>query len=318
MKPNEEPIKLYIYPFGALECPVSHAALSYGEQVIDFGSKGFFKNVRKNDGCYIYNIYPSEAGIDAKKLQKAIEKRQKQIKGNDYNYLTENCADQVFAVLKEAGAKDLDKTLGIAIPKLDGVNSLDDWAEKHGHLVQTPNQDNIHTNLRHLINGINNKEHPKKAKFSEDMAKIRAAAYALTSPQKCRNMLKGIYERTCKRKKSNFIDKINARREYLDNYIYTQLPAEEVVRQMVAIINEYPEGSTQRQQLVRITSIRIGEANRKGILSDKLKDMLEQAGYNPSLLGRSEKKIQDSKPNTKPNTQVSPTLNIYQNTGHTA
>lgn len=318
MLANEEPIKLYIYPFGALECPVSHAALSYGEQVIDFGSKGFFKNVRKNDGCYIYNIYPSEAGIDAKKLQKAIEKRQKQVKGNDYNYLTENCADQVFAVLKEAGAKDLNKTLGIAIPKLDGVNSLDDWAEKHGHLVQTPNQDNIHTNLRHLIKGINNKEHPKKAKFSEDMAKIRAAAQALISPEDCRHSLKNLYESSCNRKKANLLDKISARREYMENYIYTQLPAEEVVRQMIEIINEYPPESIQRRHLINVSAAKIAQANSKGKLTDKMKDMLEQAGYKSSLLGRANRKIQDSRPNIKQKTPALPNNYVYQDTGHTA
>lgn len=252
-----------------------------------------------------------------KKLEQAIEKRQQQIKGKDYNYLTENCADQIFAVLREAGAKDLSKTLGISIPKLDGVNSLDDWAEKNGHLVQIPKPEDKQPNLRHLINGINSRRPPKTLKFSEDLAKVRAAAQTLVSPEECRRALKKHYDSSCKFKSNNFLDKMTARREYLENYLYTQLPAEEVVRQLVAIINEYPPEDTRRRHLITSSSAFIARAHRQGKLTDEMRDMLVQTGYNSSALGRA-KKIQNSRPTTKPKAPKSPSQCLYQDTGHTA
>jgi len=133
MRPGEEPIEIYIYRFGAKDNLVSHAAMKFGRECIDYSSKGFKKSTGPHEDAHVYYLYPSELGIDPKKLTEAMKERKKQIKGSDYEYFGENCAKQVIACLEKARAGDVPRTLGISVPSLVGKGDLEGWAKEHGY-----------------------------------------------------------------------------------------------------------------------------------------------------------------------------------------
>jgi len=135
---EEEPIKIYIYPFLAKKNVVSHAAMRYKDESIDYGTKGFNEYTRPHEDAHVYYLYPSEIGVDPKKLVEAIKRRKKIVKGSDYGYLGQNCAKQVIACLEEAGAKDISKPLGISVPTVPIFDDLEDWAQKNGHYKGIP------------------------------------------------------------------------------------------------------------------------------------------------------------------------------------
>lgn len=156
-KPNtskEEPIRIYIYDFLSDKYAPSHAALEYKGETIDFSSHGFSSSSNETmHGCKVYEVYPSKIGVSPAKLQQAIKNRKAQIKGSDYQYLTQNCADQVVAVLRSAGAKDLpnigipsmsgkapqiaaDALLGPVLKDVLEKSTVEKWAETHGKLTE--------------------------------------------------------------------------------------------------------------------------------------------------------------------------------------
>lgn len=128
---NGEKIYIYIWDFNSQENKGSHAALGFAGETIDFSPDGFSsKNDNRMHGCRVYELDPKKIGADPDKLLKAIKKRKRQISGNDYNYFSENCADQVCSVLREAGARDLPDKSGVhtAMPTTGG--SIADAVEK--------------------------------------------------------------------------------------------------------------------------------------------------------------------------------------------
>lgn len=133
MLPDEEPIKLYIYPFLTKHNMVSHAAMAYKGEAIDYSSQGFQSVTSAGEDADVYWLYPSELGIKPEKLLDAMKKRKEKIKGDDYQYLGENCAKQVIACLEEAGVKNIPKVLGISVPSLPVLDDLGDWAGRVGY-----------------------------------------------------------------------------------------------------------------------------------------------------------------------------------------
>lgn len=112
-----ETIKIYIYDFASEQNFASHAALEFAGGAIDYGPSGF--SSAGDDGqhaCRVYEIDPAKIGVDPEKLAAAIEQRKNNIKGEQYGYFSENCANQVCEVLREAGATGLPDLTGAGIP----------------------------------------------------------------------------------------------------------------------------------------------------------------------------------------------------------
>jgi hypothetical protein len=264
MLKDEEPIKIYIFPFGTEGMRVSHAALKYGDDIINYGGKGFSNRIGEPENCYIYNIYPSEVGINPKKLTAAIKKRKAKIKGKDYNYFTQNCADQVVAVLKEAGAKDIDQCLGISIPKLDGVPSLDDWAEKHGKLEQIPHEMTLHNYLSAMAS--KNKFHTATYfKLEEDRESIADYIKGICHPKE-----HAVYD----------IPKFPFQS-------YRQLTPEECAERVKDILMSYPE---RKRQLLIKPYLKKLAANRNNI-SKRSMTILTKAGVPETTFTKSDKML---------------------------
>ena len=289
----KDKIKLYIFPFGSGEMMIGHAALEYRNNVIDYSTKGFSEKLSHHKECYVYEIDPLKVNIDPDKLEEAIKNRKAIIKGSNYNYLTENCADQIFEVLTEAGATDLKKTLGISIPKLDGVPSLDDWAEKHGTLIQTPIQEMGALNLQHYIKSIlsNAAPSPNMVKFEDDFEKVENYVKAICNPEQYKNDIKEHYKREYKRAcaEGNILDKIKANHEYSEHKMLVLLPQEELARQVAEIFASYPE-SNYKKMMLGYNQKRIQTAFLNNGLSEKTKELLRSAGFSEEALG-SERKI---------------------------
>lgn len=219
---KEQPIRLYIYRFLSDKYAPSHAALEYKGNSIDYSSKGFSENGDSGQhGCYVYEIYPSDIGVDPKKLEQAIQKRQKQIQGSDYQYFTENCADQVLAVLKEAGAKNLPNQtgLGLSIPSMEGTipkivksslmltpaapfianqQTIEDYCKKYGHKAEMRKNEkdyyDIQSKFSTYMKILNN---PKE--FKKDMQRRCRLELQGKNPDGDENMLSGLlkdYEKT--------------------------------------------------------------------------------------------------------------------------
>lgn len=303
------PIKLYIFPFGGDENTMSHAALEYHGNIIDYGSKGFSRRLLKDNECYVYEIDPQKAGIDTDKLEQAIIQRQKELRGKDYNYLTENCADQVIAVLEEAGAKDIKKLFGISIPMLNGLPSLDDWAEKYGTLIQTPEEMAGKTNLAHYLKAlIERRGNPASVKFIKDRKKVRNCLWAMADPEQYRKDIKKDYKNRYTR--GDFFQKAEAEKEYSEYYLLSMLPQEELARQVASVLSQYPDNSYKRQMMLT-NRVPLLKAKRCNTLSQESKDILHSAGFSDEVLGRSGKQHHHIPKKMKED--LVPQLNIYEN-----
>jgi len=315
MTPREKPIKLHIYPFGSSENIISHAIMEYDGEVVNYSSRGFSKNAGQSDGCYIYEVYPSEVGIDGEKLKQAIQNRKTKVAGKDYNFLTENCADQIVAVLEEAGAKDISKTLGISIPKLDGVSSLDDWAEKHGKLVQKP--ENFHASLRQYLKAAYNHKTVSNVKFIEDKNTVQDCLDVIKDRETYLKKIKKDYEGKCA--KSSLLDQISLRHEYVQRYALTLLSPEQLAKKVALITNDYNNKPTEKQHLINCSAARVLVLKNRNLLTETMKDTLEQAGYSPMQLGRQDKSnTPQQKKQSAPEQKQPPTINIYNQDSHTA
>lgn len=200
MQKDEKPIVLRIFHFGSDKMLVSHASMSYDGQNIDYSSKGFSDNATRSD-CFEYNIYPSEVGIDPESLKKAITEQKKNVKGDDYNYLTQNCADQVIAVLETAGAKDIPQPLGIAVPSIPVLDDLEDWAKVNGHLVKG--------------------DKAYHAQRQQDLNTYRDYISAATNPEEFKKNIKKEYEQD-KKSSKNLYEKAKATKKYFERYLMAQ------------------------------------------------------------------------------------------------
>lgn len=133
---NEDPIRIFIYPFGGDNMGLtSHAALEYKGKTISYGSAGNDNSIDftwSSETCRVYEIYPSmikDFKIDTEKLEELITQQQKK-PGRDYKFFRDNCADQCIEVLEGAGAKGIVQPAGIAVPQI-----LEIWAKKYGHEI---------------------------------------------------------------------------------------------------------------------------------------------------------------------------------------
>lgn len=295
---KEEPIRIYIYDFLSKGYGPSHAALEYKGQTIDFGSKGFLNTAdNKMHGCKVYEVYPSQIGVTPAKLQQAILNRKKQLKGSDYQYFTQNCADQVIAVLRDSGAKDLPS--GIGIPSLSGTapqivksllnptlgyllekQTLENWAKEHGSLAEV-------------------------RKNQEDYYHIKSTFYEsikiLENPEQYKKELRKERDRALRGETVTLAGKTPT--ELLEEYKDTLPPAEyeKMKKQYAAMLNpqkpsaeeqakinaEYAKklafANTPRQELYEQTLISLASA---GVGRDKLlyKEMLDYCAQHPAIL----------------------------------
>lgn len=242
----EEPIYIYIFPFGSDGYEVSHAAMSYGDDVINFGGRGFSlsKFALDEANCYKYEVSPSKAGIDTEKLQQAMRDRVNKIKGEDYNFFMENCADQVVACLREAGAQDVKETLGVAIPKLGGFNSLDNWAEKHGKLVQAPAKMIEKVELRNYIKslfsvlGRDGFERPTSFQKMCDYREFCDCMGFLKDKEGYKHSIKSMYETN---EEGGMFHAVKQRSEYMERYMLSKLSEKELVDRIIKTTENYHE-----------------------------------------------------------------------------
>lgn len=135
----EEPILIVIIPIK--NSNVGHAALQYKDRVVNrqhykMDVKPLYPRYR--DLGEYYFVYPSQIGVDEKRLLCAINKANVARAGS-YNFIYNNCAGAVDYTLKQAGVKDLDHygpdNLGVYFPS-PGNNpfhiGIQDWCRKHG------------------------------------------------------------------------------------------------------------------------------------------------------------------------------------------
>ncbi len=188
---NEDPIRIFIYPFGGDNMGLtSHAALEYKNRTISYGSKGNDNSIDftwASETCRVYEIYPSlirDFKIDTAKLEELIKKQQKK-PGEDYKFLRDNCADQCIEVLEGAGAEGIVQPAGIAIPQV-----LEIWAKKYGHEVsQEQVVDNSVVLHQQFVNNIKALQMKKDPEFYGRISK----GY---NKDKVRNCIEGLKGRT--------------------------------------------------------------------------------------------------------------------------
>lgn len=104
--------------------------------MIDYSPNGFSnRSDERQHGCRVYEIDPQKIGVAPQQLLTEIKYRKQKIRGADYSYLSENCADQVCSVLRAAGANNLPDKSGVfhvATPTMGGsiVDVVSDKVEK--------------------------------------------------------------------------------------------------------------------------------------------------------------------------------------------
>ncbi len=137
----EEPILILIIPLEGAS-PVGHVCMQYKDRVINRRSKE--TNMRPlypeyQDYARYYFVYPSQIGINPKKLIREMDKQNIRHGKDKYDLFLNNCATNVSIVLKNAGVKDIN-LLGIdkmgATISTPGNNpfhfGLKDWCDKYG------------------------------------------------------------------------------------------------------------------------------------------------------------------------------------------
>ncbi len=135
----EEPVVIAIVP---VEGPslTGHAAMQYKDRVVNRRGEFMDKNsIFETYGKFAdyYFIYPSQLGIDTKKLEEEMDKTYEERSGK-YNIVTNNCAGAVGDVLKKIGMK-IDffgpDDIGLTIPT-PGNNpfgiGIRNWCIKNG------------------------------------------------------------------------------------------------------------------------------------------------------------------------------------------
>ena len=137
----EEPILISIIPMEGIS-PVGHVCIQYKDHVINRIPKSMEIDPlypKYQNFSEYYFIYPSQLGINPKKLIREIDKQNIKHGEDSYNIVTNNCAGNVAQVLKKAGVKDIDflgyDKAGLTFPT-PGNNpfhfGLKDWCLKHG------------------------------------------------------------------------------------------------------------------------------------------------------------------------------------------
>lgn len=145
----EDPIVIAIVP---MEGPalVGHVCMQYQDMVVNRLIPSIHTDPLypkyENNAQYFF-IYPSQLGIDPKKLKREMEKHNIKHAREKYNLFTNNCARSIGKILKKVGVKDIDffgwDDAGLVFtnpgnnPWGKGVKG---WCLKHG----------VHVNLREM------------------------------------------------------------------------------------------------------------------------------------------------------------------------
>lgn len=145
----EDPIAIAVVP---IEGPalVGHVCLQYQDIVVNrlipsIHTDPLFPKYKEKSQYYF--IYPSQLGVNPKKLKRTMEKHNIKYARKKYNLLTNNCARNVATILKKVGVTDIDfygwDKAGIVFTN-PGNNpwgkGIKGWCLKHG----------VHVNLREM------------------------------------------------------------------------------------------------------------------------------------------------------------------------
>lgn len=145
----EDPIVFAIVP---IEGPalVGHVCMQYQDVVVNRLIPSIHTDPifpKYNDKAQYYFVYPSQLGIDPKKLKREMEKHNIKYARKRYDLLTNNCARNVGNILKRVGVTDIDylgwDKAGLVFTN-PGNNpwgkGIKGWCLKHG----------VHVNLREM------------------------------------------------------------------------------------------------------------------------------------------------------------------------
>ena len=145
----EDPIVFAIVP---IEGPalIGHICMQYQDVVINRLIPSIHTDPlypKYEDKAQYYFVYPSELGINPKKLKREMEKHNIKYARKRYDLLTNNCARNVAQVLKNVGVNDIDfyglDRLGLVFTS-PGNNpwgkGIKGWCLKHG----------VHVNLSEM------------------------------------------------------------------------------------------------------------------------------------------------------------------------
>ena len=135
----EEPIIISIVPIEGISL-TGHACMQYKDRVVNrvltMDTDPIYP--RYQDLSDYYFIYPSQVGIDPKKLIREIDRHNILHGDEPYNIFTNNCAKNVADVLKKLGVKDInfigpDKVVSYPTPGNNPFSfGVEDWCMRHG------------------------------------------------------------------------------------------------------------------------------------------------------------------------------------------
>jgi len=145
----EDPIVIAVVP---IEGPalIGHVCMQYQDVVVNRLIPSIHTDPlypKYEDKSQYYFVYPSQLGIDPKKLKREMEKHNIKYARKKYGLFTNNCARNVAKILKQVGVKDIDffgwDKAGLVFTN-PGNNpwgkGLKGWCLKHG----------VHVNSREM------------------------------------------------------------------------------------------------------------------------------------------------------------------------
>ena len=149
----EEPIVIAVVP---MEGPalIGHVCMQYQDVVVNrlipsIHTDPIYPKYKENSKYYF--VYPSQVGIDPKKLKREMVKHNIKYGRKKYNVLTNNCAKNVGDILKKVGVTDIDfygwDNVGFVFTN-PGNNpwgkGLQGWCLKHGVRVNLKEMEKYH------------------------------------------------------------------------------------------------------------------------------------------------------------------------------
>ena len=167
----EDPIVICIIP---IEGPalIGHAGMQYKDRVMNryitsIHTDPVYPKYDKYSEYYF--VYPSQLGIEPKKIIREIDKYNIKYGDKKYSFFTNNCAKNVANILRIIGVKDLDfygpDRIGLTW-KSPGNNpfnvGIKAWCFKHGVHVHPEEVEELHR--RHPIPDVTKKREEMKAK----------------------------------------------------------------------------------------------------------------------------------------------------------
>jgi hypothetical protein len=136
----EEPILISIIPADGISI-TGHVSMQYKDRVLNRVLTMEMDPLypRYQNLSEYYFVYPSQLGIDPKKLVREMDKHNIKHGDDPYNIVSNNCAKNVAQILQKLGVKDIDfigpDNLGLSYPT-PGNNpfglGMKGWCLKHG------------------------------------------------------------------------------------------------------------------------------------------------------------------------------------------